>query len=284
MKQPLLVLVLLVFFWSSTSAQNVCSRFRAVRGRCDLNAAPVEQAKCLLRPVKKFGNLGEPLGELPAPLDMLVGEPTVTATIEQVHFLLAANEISEADVGGPLSVPLTKAKYFVIHDTSDFLEANEFPENINTSSSSLNTLSSRVKKKVAHIYINRLGKSATAVAFESPTPPSGTKLGKCKRVPRSAFIHVENIQPRIRDRAVRFPNDALAPEPGFSNRQSERLAIVYVVASARAGKWLIPAFHSPLDLGFPDRHDDPQNFNLERWAMDVQVIVSILGSMVSNDK
>src|SRR4030095_15810808 len=108
------------------------------------------------------------------------------------------------------------------------------PENINDDTSSFNHVARRVGRTVCHVYINRAGQSATAVVFESPTPPSGTKLGSCNRAPKTAFIHIENIQPRLRDRSVRFPNDALAPEPGFSPRQLDRLAIIYVVASVRA--------------------------------------------------
>lgn len=272
--------VLLLTFAGVVSAQGVCSRFQAVPERCDLNAAPVEQAKCLLRPVKKFAHLGEPLRELPAPLDSLIGQSTeLTITLQQVKRFLATHGIAEADVGGSLSVPLTKPQYFVIHDTSDLLQANDFPANINNASSSLNRLSRRVATKICHVYINRVGQSATAVVFESSRPPSGTKLGLCNRVPRTAFIHIENIQPRIRDRSVRSPNDALAPVPGFSDAQLERLALVYVVASVRSGKWLIPAFHSPIDLGFPDRHDDPQNFDLQAWATKLQTLMSALRSI-----
>jgi len=207
------------------AAQSVCNRFQAVRDRCDLNAAALVQAKCLLRPVKKFAHLGGPLQELPAPLDTLVGQPTGT-TQEQLKRFLAAKGIREADVGGALSVRLPAPKYFVIHDTSDLLTSNEFPSTINDAASSLNNLSRRVTRKVAHLYIDRAGRSATAVNFESSTPPSGTKFGSCHRPQRSAFLHIENIQPRLRDRSVRFPNDALAPEPGFSEAQLERLALV----------------------------------------------------------
>jgi hypothetical protein len=230
--------------------------------------------------VQKFGHLGEPLRELPAPFDFVVGrriEPWVD--IEKLEYLLDAFNLTEADVGGPLSVPLPNAKYFVIHDTSDLLQASEFPVDINKKTSSLNDLSRRVTRKVAHLYINRAGQSATAVAFESATPPSGTKLGKCNRAPKNAFIHIELIQPRLRDRSVRFTNDALAPEPGVSDRQLERLAFIYVVASVRAGKWLIPAYHSALDLGFPDRHDDPQNFNLQDWATNLHALFSIIDTI-----
>ncbi|HKY44217.1 MAG TPA: hypothetical protein VJM50_14115 [Pyrinomonadaceae bacterium] len=259
------------------SAQSVCNRFQAGRDRCDLNGMAVEQAKCLLRPVKKFAHLGDPLGELPAPLETLIGQPT-SVTQEQLKRFLDAKGIREADVGGALSISLTKPKYFVIHDTSDLLTSSEFPATINDATSSLNNLSRRVARKVCHVYIDRTGQSATAVNFESRTPPSGTKFGSCHRSQRTAFLHIENIQPRIRDRSVKFPNDALAPEPGFSEAQLERLALVYVVASVRSGKWLIPAYHSPIDLGYPDRHDDPQNFDVQTWAVKLRELIEEIGN------
>jgi hypothetical protein len=278
MPHPLLLsLALTILCSSAVAAQGICSRFRPVPGRCDLTGTPVEQAKCLLRPVKKFGNLGAPLQELPAPFDTLVGQPT-SITVEQLKRFLTTREIREADVGGSLSVKLSKPTYFVIHDTSDFLESNDFPSTINDEASSLNNLSRRVPKKVCHVYINRIGQSATAVVFESPTPPPGTKFGTCHRAQRTAFLHIENIQPRIRDRSVSFKNDAIAPNPGFTEDQLKRLALVYLVASVRSGKWLIPAFHSPIDLGYPDAHDDPQNFNLLTWAMKLSELVDQIKS------
>ena len=256
------------------AAQSVCNRFQAVPDRCDLNATAVQQAKCLLRPVRKFAHLGDPLQELPAPLLTLVGQPTATSvTQEQLKRFLDAKGIREADVGGAVSVRLSRPKYFVIHDTSDLLTSSEFPSTINDAASSLNNLSRRVTRKVGHVYIDRTGQSATAVNFESRTPPSGTKFGLCHHSQRTAFLHIENIQPRLRDPSVRFRNDALAPEPGFSEAQLERLALVYVVASVRSGKWLIPAYHSPIDLGFADRHDDPQNFDLETWATKLSELI-----------
>lgn len=267
MVKPLIVILTAA---SVVLAQGICNRFQPVASRCDLSATPTEQAKCLLRPVKKFAKLGLPLTDLPTPLDTLVGQPTETSfTLDQLKQFLVAKGISEADVGGSLSVKLIAAKYFVIHDTSDFQgdSTGAFPTNINEPTDQINKLARRVNQKICHVYINRVGQSATAVVFESPTPPSGTKFGSCNRSQRTAFLHIENIQPRIRDRSVRFSNDAIAPEPGFTDPQLERLAVVYLVASARAGKWLIPAYHSPIDLGFPDAHDDPQNFNLNQWAL-----------------
>jgi hypothetical protein len=265
---------------TATFAQNICSQFQPVPGRCDLNATPVAQAKCLLRPVKKFGNLGNPLTSLPAPLDTLIGQTTAASfTLDQVRRFLVTKTIAEADLGGSLSVPLTAPKYFVIHDTSDFSEAAEFASNINSETASINRLTSRVTHKVAHVYVNRIGASGTAVVFESQDPPSGTKFGRCNSSKRRQFLHIENIQPRIRDRSVSFDNDAIAPTPGFTDAQLERLALLYIVASARSGKWLIPAYHSPIDLGFKNAHDDPQNFDLEKWAAKLTELIAQVHAM-----
>ena len=101
----------------------------------------------------------------------------------------------------------------------------------------------------------------------------------CNPNQKKAFLHIENIQPRIRDRSVRFENDAIAPTPGFSDAQLERLALIYIAASARSGRWLIPAYHSPIDLGFRDRHDDPQNFDLEKWAAKLTELIGQIHAM-----
>ncbi len=267
MKPAVKILSLLIAFSIVANGQGVCRRFRPVPGRCDLSASPADQAKCLLRPVKKFANLGAPLTALPPPLDTLLGSPTESVlSIEQVRIFLARKGIPEAKVGGSLSVRLSRPKYFVIHDTSDFLDgATAFPANIDQATAGLNNLGRRVEK-ICHVYINRAGDSKTVITFESTAPPNGTKFSACHPTQKSAFLHIENIQPRIRDRSVGFPNDGIAPDPGFTDLQLERLALTYLVASARSGKWLIPAYHSPIDLGFPNQHDDPQNFSLNKWA------------------
>jgi hypothetical protein len=43
------------------------------------------------------------------------------------------------------------------------------------------------------------------------------------------------------------------------------LALLYTIASARKGEWLIPAFHACVDSGIKFAHDDPQNFELEKF-------------------
>ena len=84
---------------------------------------------------------------------------------------------------------------------------------------------------------------------------------------KGLFLHVELIQPRrALERGYGRRNDFLAPDPGFSPAQYDSLALVYMVASVRAGFWLIPAFHAVLDEGIRNKHDDPQNFELEAFA------------------
>ena len=274
------ILILALTFVSVVSGQAVCGSFQPIAGRCDLNASATTQAKCLLRPVKKFGNLGEPLTVLPAPLDSIIGQRTATSmTIDQLKRFLTQKGIAEADIGGALSVALSAPKYFVIHDTSDFFESTDFPVNVDDATSSINRLSVRVTRPVCHVWINRLGQSATSIVFESSTPPSGTKFGLCNPPDKKGFLHIENIQPRIRDRSVSFNNDGIAPVPGFTDAQLERLALVYIAASARSGRWLIPAYHSPIDLGFQDRHDDPQNFDLDKWVMKLKELIAQVRAM-----
>ena len=81
-------------------------------------------------------------------------------------------------------------------------------------------------------------------------------------------LHIELVQPRRRDpnRKPKATNDAIAPVPGFTRAQYERLALLYICASVRRGTWLIPAFHAVIDAGMKDAHDDPQNFELDLWA------------------
>ena len=81
------------------------------------------------------------------------------------------------------------------------------------------------------------------------------------------------IQPRGVASGIRGRNDARAPDPGFSAAQYERLALVYTIASVRAGRWLIPAFHAAIDSGIRGGHDDPQNFDLEAFAASLERLV-----------
>lgn len=276
----------LVFCFSCfVSAQNTACQFD--RETLQFAGTPVEQARCLLRPVKIVGNLGEPLKKLPAPLEKLIGK-TVKIKKEKFRAFLRKNKIEENALGGSLDEPLAKAKlpngaeiqalYFLIHDTSSpYLKDEPFPAEINDANWRGNDLSIWKAQPVAHIFVNRAGESATIVDFGEPVKKGfGTKFARdfLKQEAKGLQIHIELVQPRRRDLA-RQPenNDAIAPAPGFTEAQYEKLALLYVAASARRGSWLIPAFHAATDAGIKDAHDDPQNFELAEFAGKLQAIL-----------
>jgi hypothetical protein len=60
--------------------------------------------------------------------------------------------------------------------------------------------------------------------------------------------------------------------------QEQRLALAYIVASVRAGRWLIPAYHFNIDQGLPNVHDDPQNVELKSWVEQIAMIAAEMGA------
>ena len=87
---------------------------------------------------------------------------------------------------------------------------------------------------------------------------------------KGLFLHVEMVQPRRSQPGRGRSNDAQAPTPGFTDIQYDRLALIYMIASVRAGRWLIPAFHIAIDSGIRGGHDDPQNFEIEAFAGGIE--------------
>jgi hypothetical protein len=233
---------------------------------------PAEQAACLLRKVRVAGNVDDAPATLPQLLRDRVGQ-TVGFTRGQLRAYLAHKGISERDIGGTLDNSVsatasgTKARYFVIHDTSDELKGNAFPANINDASFKPNDLQKRTTSS-AHLFINRLGQSVTghdySQAFRATKRERNAAL-------KGLFLHHELVQPRIKG-AFKF--HAVGPDPGFAAAQIERLAVCYLAASLRRGTWLIPAFHCVLDLGIADGHDDPQNFDLFQWAGAIERVLA----------
>jgi hypothetical protein len=230
--------------------------------------------------VKKYGNLGNPLPGLPAPLENLIGKRSTSNEFrDRFRQWLESKSIAEADIGGAVNTPLVNARYFVIHDTSTYIkDAGAFLSSINDDTWFGNDLKRISQMRVTHVWVNRLGQSATTFDFNTANPPNGTKFGRDNPDKRGWFLHVENVQPRKCDldgaaccrvdpvSGKEFCNDARAPEPGFTDRQYERLAVLYIAASIRKGSWLIPAYHAAIDAGYRDAHDDPQNFDLAHWA------------------
>ncbi|MDI3560058.1 hypothetical protein [Bradyrhizobium sp. Arg816] len=241
--------------------------------------SPIDQARCLLRTVKRAGNVDEAKANLPPVLSGLLANPaTLGVTKAQVRSFLQTRGIAESTVGGSVmdrvchanddnpAAPL--ARYFVIHDTSFKLDPGEDfdPAFINTAAWSGNKLSGLADGKT-HIYITRLGETLTDRDYG--TPWRATRFEKPSVRFKGLFLHHELVQPRMGP----GPSDVDSPQPGFTPVQYARLALQYVIAGVRRGAWMVPVFHCVLDLGVGD-HDDPQHFDLAAWDAALQTALA----------
>lgn len=270
-----LVLLLCAFQASAAAAVGDC-RFDV--GRLAFEGTPSEQAACLLRTVRIGGVLGPRLEGLPPTLAERVGSGVDLAR-DAVRRHLAALNLTEAQLGGSLDAGLSRARggaagapaarYFVIHDTSSpYLADAPFPADLDGDArvNRLDVYRRPEKGAAAHIFINRRGEVLVGHDFAVPWRATKLETRVIGTPAKGLFIHIELVQPRRRDPANRNPrNDRFAPEPGFSAAQYQRLALLYVMSSVRAGTWLIPAFHAAVDAGLNDGHDDPQRFDLDAF-------------------
>lgn len=283
------ILLLIFSIVVTTPAQNPPCKFD--ENILQFYGSPVEQAKCLLRPNGVGGMLGFELKKLPSPLEKLIGQP-IALPKDKLRKYVSRLGIAEDSLGGSLDTPLSGAKlpggeyaraiYFVIHDTSSpYLKDAQFPENFDTDKTwKGNDLQIWIKQPVAHIFVNRLGESLTTTPFHETVQKGwGTKFARdtLKANGKGLQLHIELVQPRRRDPNDKNPNnDLIAPSPGFTKKQYERLALLYVCASVRRGTWMVPAYHSAMDAGIPDAHDDPQNFELREFA---KALSSLIGKI-----
>lgn len=238
-----------------------------------------EQARCLLTPVLKGGFLGEKLEKLPPAFEDYVGNAKDMPGRDAVRALLRERNLDDM-FGGALDKPVSHAHdndpisrgatYFVIHDTSSPNFGHKpWPADIDNDTG-INRLeryacSNNIER--AQIFVNRSG--AILHPHDFSTPWRATKFETATNFAhalRGLFLHNELIQPRKHEPGYRGRNDFKAPFPGFSPAQYDALALVYVVASVRAGFWLIPGYHAVIDEGIYDKHDDPQNFDLDAFA------------------
>ncbi len=277
---------------SHTSAMSQNTPCRSDEVTLAFVGTAVEQARCLLRPNAIGGVLGAELKKLPDPLEKLIGEKVGISRTELRKFLVK-NKLDEMALGGSLDLQLSSgvrsdgvvmlASYFVIHDTSTpYLGDAEFPKNMDTHMSwPSNKIDVWLKAPVSHVFVNRLGDSFTTTPFDEPVKKGfGTKFARdvLKDDAKGTQIHIELVQPRRRDPSVASPtNDRIAPLPGFSMKQYERLALLYIVASVRRSVWMIPAYHSAVDAGIKGAHDDPQNFELKKFAEEVKKLMKRIG-------
>jgi hypothetical protein len=250
---------------------------------------PVRQALCLLNPVRRIGRLGPPLSELPAVLASRVGKSSDLPDRALVQTWLDARGLAEP-LGASLAHPVARARdgdpqarpatYFVIHDTSTpNYAAMPWPRNLDDHPKINNLDRYRCANDIerAHVFINRGG--AMLLAHDLQVPWRATKFEMATNFDgalKGLFLHVELIQPRRRDPRYGRRNDFLAPLPGFTPAQYDALAVIYLVASVRAGFWMIPAFHAVIDEGIRDKHDDPQNFELAAFAQSLATLLESL--------
>lgn len=244
---------------------------------------PKQQAACLMSQVQTFGYIDKPRENLPATFADYVGTPRGLLSSETLTKILRERGISidfaldrpvaHAHDNDPLS---RSVSYFVIHDTSspNYL-GRPWPSDIDTDKSinNLGRYACANNIERAHVFINRPGEIMLAHDFSVPWRATKFEMAReFGTTLRGLFLHVELIQPRKRAPGRGWANDFLAPDPGFSQAQYDALALVYTVASVRAGYWLIPAFHAVLDDGIYDKHDDPQNFDLAAFAASIDAV------------
>ena len=233
------------------------------------------QARCLLRPVAAGGSVSPQPAVLPDSLAALIGQP-VGDLKPQLRRYLAQQRLGDASVGGSLDAPLSHARdddpaapvarYFVLHDTSvPWLgDAPAFPPD---DAPALNDLARFAgPDAVAHMFVNRDGQTLLGHDFRTPWRATQLEVRRIGVAARGLFLHTEFAQPRRRDPAGPARNDRVAPTPGFTDAQYAQMALLYAAASARRGDWLIPAFHAALDEGIAGAHDDPQHFEIARFA------------------
>ena len=248
---------------------------------------PAEQAKCLMRGMDQSRNLAPPVESLPPALTERVGSELGLPSREALSTFLSRRDL-EWDFAAYLWMPVSRAnnndpsaplaRYFVIHDTSGPNYGHRsFPEDVDGGSKINNLAEFKCSDGwgKAHVVINRSG--SMLLNHELSIPWRETKFEQAANFAgalKGLFLHVELIQPRRA--AAGHRNDAASPTPAFTTAQYDRLALVYVAASVRAGRWLIPAFHAALDANIPNGHDDPLNFDIESFAKSLDAVVNKL--------
>lgn len=237
----------------------------------------LEQARCLLRRVGPRGVL------VPQPLPAVIaalfedGAPrpdagTLAAAIDAFPEPFRSEALAHALDPVSHTAGGQSAAYFVIHDTSTpFLGAAPFPRDLDDDPLVNDFAPYFTGDPVAHLFLNRRGEIRWGHDLAEGWRATKLESRIVGVASRGRFLHVETIQPRrvALGAAPDNQGNTRGPDPGFSPAQYRMLAALYLYASARAGTWLVPAFHATVDAGIPDAHDDPQNFDLNRFGREV---------------
>ena len=265
-----LFLLLAATFWNNQLPTNEHCGFDETR--LSFRGTPIQQARCLLSPVQIGGTLGPPRARLGRFFEGHVGR-RVHLDRERLRSLLEAEGLPAlaASVETPLSRARNNepdapfARYFVIHDTSLELPGSEFPDNDSAQANGLGWTYPD-GTQVAHTFTNRRGEILFAHDYAIPWRATKRERDAITHgAAKGLFLHNELNQIRLNDPAGPPGNHNRAPVPGFTSAQYDRLALLYILASVRGGRWLIPGFHAVIDSGIPDAHDDPQNFDMRAW-------------------
>ena len=246
---------------------------------------PVEQAKCLMRGMDATRNLVPTLESLPPALVSRIGADTGLPARELLTTFLSKQDF-EWDFAANLWLPLSRAndndpnapmaRYFVIHDTSGPNYGHRsFPPDIDVNPKINNLVRFKCPDGwgKAHVIVDRMG--GMLLDHDFSIPWRETKFERAANFAgalKGLFVHVEMIQPRRSAGGGR--NDAQTPDPSFTTVQYERLALLYIIASVRAGHWLIPAFHAAIDGHIPNGHDDPLNFDIDSFAAALERVMA----------
>lgn len=240
---------------------------------------PIQQAMCLMRGMDASRNLAPSLTSLPPALADRIGHTSGLPSREILSNYLSKQNL-ESDFAAHLWEPVSRAydndpdaplaRYFVIHDTSGpNYGRRAFPDDIDTDPHYENLADYACTDGWgrAHVFINRTGQML--VAHDYSVPWRETKFEQAAEFGgalKGLFLHNEMVQPRRSAHGRGRHNDAQTPDPAFTAVQYERLALLYVIASVRAERWLIPAFHAAIDADIHNGHDDPLNFDIGSFA------------------
>lgn len=240
---------------------------------------PVTQAKCLMRGMDRSRNLVPTLQSLPPAIAERVGGEAGLPNREALSTFLSRQNL-EWDFAANLWQPVSRAndndpsapmaRYFVIHDTSGPNYGHrDFPPDVDVRPP-INNLAHFACADgwgKAHVVVNRAGDML--VNHDFALPWRETKFEQAANFAgalKGLFLHIELIQPRRSAAGHSRRNDARSPDPAFTPAQYDRLALLYTIASVRAEQWLVPAFHSAIDAGIRNGHDDPLNFDVASFA------------------
>ncbi|WP_374529272.1 hypothetical protein [Novosphingobium sp.] len=268
---------------AAPASAEIIGECRFDRDTLTFAGTPVEQATCLLRKVGPLGvKTDQPLPPIIAQLLESGGAPSPAMTAAAITAMpepyraYAIEHLRDPASQTAAGLPVL---YFVIHDTSEpFFGNDPFPKHLDRDPR-VNSFASYMDKTfgdapVAHIFLNREGQIWAGHDFAEPWRATKLESRVIGPAARGRFVHIETVQPRRFMKGYSDREHTYGPKPGFSDPQYRMLAALYVYASARAGHWLIPAFHSTVDAGIPDAHDDPQNFELKRFAKELEKLVN----------